>query len=235
MTLDAYLDEFAEGTCRAAHAANQPILLRILHEMNGSWFAWGTSWTDGKGNRPNTDENYRKAWIRVHDAFSGRCGHDVLFVWAINHFSVGPGASFTGTYPGDEYVDFIAIDGYNWGTRAEWGWQGFETLFRPGYCAITALTAKPLLVAEIGSSEQGGDKAAWIRDMYARIDQYDRIRGFVWLHDEKVEVEVGGRMDWPVDSSPEAAESFSQGARTLMERRTDDGPPAAPPPPPCGG
>ena len=32
-------------------------------------------------------------------------------------------------YPGDEYVDWTGVDGYNWGVR-NGGWQSFEQVFR---------------------------------------------------------------------------------------------------------
>ena len=35
-----------------------------------------------------------------------------------------------GTYPGDDYVDYISIDGYNWGTAQSW--SGLEVFF-PGF------------------------------------------------------------------------------------------------------
>jgi endoglucanase len=218
VSLDAYLDEFAQGTCDVARQTGQPVLLRVLHEMNGFWFSWGISWSDAHGNRPNTPEAYRAAWIKIHDAFTGRCGDAVRFVWAVNHFSLGTGASFMGAYPGDAYVDFVGIDGYNWGTNTKWGWQGFDTLFRPGYCAVTAATSKPMLIDEIASTEKGGDKAGWIRDMYARMENYTRIRGFVWFNYAKYEVEIHGTMDWQVDSSPKALAAFSAGAQALEQR-----------------
>ncbi len=217
VTLDDYLAEFAVGTCRVAQATEQPVLLRIFHEMNGAWFAWGISYQDAKGGHPNSDDSYKAAWAKVHNAFSGRCGDSVRFVWAVNHFSVGPGTSFMGTYPGDDKVDFVAIDGYNWGANARWGWQSFDVIFSEAYCALAGGTTKPILIAEVASTEKGGDKAQWIDGLYQGIAGRDRIRGFVWFDDAKFEVEIHGAMDWPVDSSTAALQSYSQGARTFQE------------------
>ncbi len=233
LPIDDYIAEFAEGTCQSASTAGQPILVRVLHEMNGFWFAWGISWQDAHGARPNTLDNYKHAWIKIHDAFTSRCGDSVRFIWAVNHFGVGPDTGFTQAYPGDAYVDFVGIDGYNWGTNAKWGWQDFDTLFKPGYCALAGLTNKPILIDEISSSERGGDKAQWIRTMYSKIDQYDRIRGFVWFDDEKYEVEIHGSMDWNLDSTPASLSAFSDGAHAIVGERGT--PPAArSAPSPCG-
>lgn len=222
MTVDAYLEDFSQGTCRAARQAREPVLLRVLHEMNGGWFWWGISFKAPDGSRPNTNETYRAAWIKIHDAFTSKCGDLVRFVWTVNHASVGPGATFTGPYPGDAYVDFVGIDGYNWGANAPWGWQTFDRLFREAYCNVTSAAKRPLLINEVASTERGGDKADWIRDMFRDLDRYDRIQGFVWFNDEKYERETRLDIDWPIDSSPAALEAFAKGVRELAARRDAD-------------
>lgn len=220
ITIDAYIAEFAAGVCRAAVLNHQPVLVRMLHEMNGDWFAWGIAYERG-GTFPNSDDSYKRAWVKLHDAFTDRCGDNVRFIWAINHASVGRGTSFMGAYPGDDYVDFVGIDGYNWGTRASWGWQGFGTLFYPGLCTLERETDKPILIAEVGSSESGGDKAAWIKDLIANVQSRERVQGFVWLNHEKYEVQVDGQMDWNVDSSPGSLAAFSEGVGDLLRNGKD--------------
>jgi len=219
MTLDEYLGEFAAGTCQAARDTGQPVLLRILHEMNGGWFAWGIGYRDANGNYPNTEHTYRQAWAKVHDAFDNRCGDRVKFVWAVNHFSEGPQTSITGTYPGDAYVDYVGIDGYNWGGRASWGWQGFDQIFRQAYCAVTLASPKPVLIAETASTEAGGSKADWIRALFAKAEEYDRIRGIVYFNDAKHEAEIAGGMDWHLGSSQAALQAYSDEARRLLDER----------------
>lgn len=227
IALDDYVAEFAKGACRSAALTHQPVLIRMLHEMNGDWFAWSIGY-ERDGQRVNTDESYKRAWIKLHDAFSSRCGSDVRFIWAVNHFNVGDGTSFMGTYPGDAYVDLVGIDGYNWGTKASWGWQDFYAIFQDGLCTLERETTKPLLIAEVGSSEAGGDKPRWIRDLLANIEARERLRGFVWLNDRKYERQIDGTMDWDLESSPEALKAFAEGTGRLVDTR-DEGPTEVPP------
>jgi Glycosyl hydrolase family 26 len=227
LSIDSYVAEFAKGACRSAAITHQPVLIRMLHEMNGNWFAWSVGY-ERDGKPVNDDASYKQAWVKLHDAFTSRCGDDVRFIWAVNHFSVGQGTSFMGTYPGDDYVDLVGIDGYNWGTKASWGWQDFYAIFQDGLCTLERSTSKPILIAEVGSSEAGGDKARWISDLLANIEARERLRGFVWLNDEKYEVQIDGRMDWDLQSSPKALQAFSNGTRKLLD--VDDlGPPEVPP------
>ena len=219
MTLDEYLGDFAAGTCKVARETNQPVLMRVLHEMNGGWFSWGIGYRDGSGDYPNTDQTYRQAFTKIHDAFDNRCGDLVRFVWAVNHYSEGPGATYAGTYPGDRVVDYVGLDGYNWGTRAPWGWQTFDTIFHDAYCEVTLVSRKPVLIAETASSESGGDKGQWIRELFAKADEYDRIRGIVYFNDAKQEAEIEGGMDWPLQSSRAATEAYRDAAKDVLDDR----------------
>ncbi|MBI2077654.1 MAG: hypothetical protein HYT80_04675 [Euryarchaeota archaeon] len=233
-TVQAYLASFGAGLCQAAKETGQPIFLRTLHEMNGFWYTWGQTWEDKAGHRPNTEENYRRAWVKIHDAVKKPCPDGVRLVWATNHFSLGEGASFTGTYPGDAYVDFAAIDGYNWGGNADWGWQTFDTIFKEPYCAVARVSSKPILIAELSSTEKGGNKSQWIRETLAGFHdgKYPDVKGFVWFNDDKFEVEINGPMDWPVDSSPSAATAFAESVEAIRAETSGAGTDAAPV---CGG
>lgn len=217
MSVGAYLDSFGARACQTAQETGTPILVRPLHEMNGDWFSWGIAYRTEDGTQPNTNESYKAAWQRIHAAFTEDCSDDeVRFVWAVNHNSGGTDAGFTGTYPGDAYVDYLGVDGYNWGSKASWGWQPFDEIMAPAYCAVTEVSDKPVLLAEWGSVEAGGDKAAWIEDAFTTIhEDYPRIRGMVWLDTKKHEEQTGETMDWRVDSSPEALEAYSQSVQEL--------------------
>lgn len=217
LSLRQYVQEFALGTCTAAKESSLPVFMRPIHEMNGNWFWWGIAFEDPDGKRPNTNESHKAAWRTIHDTFEGRCGDRLEWVWAVNHFSTG-GTSWMDTYPGPRYVDYIGIDGYNWGGNAEWGWQSFHTVFREPYCAVTKSTSHPILIAELGSTEKGGDKAAWITDAFDQVTsgKYPRVRGMVWFNDPKYEIEIKDNMDWPIDSSPRATAAFKESVEEVQ-------------------
>jgi len=106
-------------------------------------------------------------------------------------------------FPGDGYVDRTGLDGYNWGTTAASGWQSFEQVFGPSIAQVRALSAKPLVLAEIGSAEQGGDKAAWITDFFARLAARPEVRGFLWFNHDK-------EADWRVQSSDASRIAYAE-------------------------
>lgn len=214
-TIDAYLSTFSETICTVSHETGDPVLIRPMHEMNGRWFTWSIGYKTQDGEQPNSEDTYKQAFGKIHDAFQQACadGGEVRFIWAVNHVSLGPGTSFMGTYPGDRYVDYVGIDGYNWGGVADWGWTTFPELFDQAYCEVSTNTEKPIFISEWGSVEKGGDKAAWITEALNRVANgtYPEVQAMIWLNDLKQEREIGGAVDWRVNSSPAAAQAYADG------------------------
>ena len=78
------------------------------------------------------------------------------------YVSCGNSTAFKKVYPGDAYVDWVALDGYNWGTAIPGtGWQSMNGVFERSYDAVTTLApSKPFIIAEVAYTEKGGDKAS---------------------------------------------------------------------------
>jgi beta-mannanase len=138
----------------------------------------------------------------VHDLFTINDATNVTWVWSPN-VECGGCIPLSGLYPGDDYIDWMAMDGYNWGVLPPWKhWQTFSEIFGPTYNAITALSQKPLLVGETASTERDGDKASWITSaLSTEIFAYPRIKGFIWFNEDK-------ETDWRLESSPAAQSAF---------------------------
>ena len=186
---DAYIRDWA----RAAKAYGRPFQLRLAHEMNTTAYPWGT----GAGNpNGNTPAQYVAMWRHVHDLFAAEGATNLSWVWCPNTESAS-GPSYAQLYPGDAYVDWVGIDGYNGGSALPWGgWLSLAQVFDRSYTAMTALTTKPLMLAELGSAEAGGDKAAWITQGFLSDlpDRYPRVRAVVWYNWAK-------ETNWRIDSS----------------------------------
>jgi mannan endo-1,4-beta-mannosidase len=193
---DSYIQSFAS----AVRSYGKTIQIRPLHEMNGNWYPWGIG-----DSTVNTNTSYIQAWQRIVTIFRQVGATNAKFIWSINASNVGAGASFTGAYPGDNYVDYVGIDGYNWGTTQSWGsiWQTFDQIFSSPYQAITQVSSKPVLITEWASAEIGGNKAAWITDAFQQLasSKYARIVGENWFNMNK-------ETDWRINSSPAALAAF---------------------------
>jgi hypothetical protein len=196
---DAFIREFAEE----AHRWGHPFFLRFDWEMNGNWFPWGEG---VNGNQPG---EFVTAWRHVHDIFAAAGATNATWVWCPFVEGGEPAGRLSSLYPGDTYVDWTGLDGYNWGTNpaAPRGWRSFDQLFAPSYGAIAAAVApaKPMMIAEVGSSEQGGDKAAWIREaLGTALPNYPQVRALLWFD------KYDDNMDWPIETSASATSAFAE-------------------------
>jgi beta-mannanase len=192
-------DQYFRLWAQAAAAWGHPLLLRFAPEFNGWWFSWGTAPGDGTHNTP---AQFVAMWRHVHDIFTASGATNVQWVWCAN--TDDPGTTpYALDYPGDNYVDWVAMDGYNWGAYPYHTWKPLDTVFGPSYNEITALADKPVMIAETGSVELGGDKAAWITDGFLTTipQDFPRIRAVVVF-------ESINEHDWRVDSSPASLAAF---------------------------
>jgi len=160
--------------------------LRMAHEMNGDWYRWGAPM--GR-NRP---ADYIAMWKRVRGIFDAK-GLDpahVQWMWCVNHTDNG-GFAAEAYYPGDEYVDWVAVDGYNWGETESWSdWTPPPGVYDAMIRRLRALTGKPLAIPEYAttsvtaSGPDVGAKSQWIADAHAYVLAGD-IRMVVWFNEDK--------------------------------------------------
>lgn len=198
-THDAYIDMYAESIRQYGH----PVTIRLMHEMNGSWYPWG----DGvNGNRPG---QFVLAWQHVQDRFAALGVRNVRWMWAPNGIYRGS-ASLAGLFPGDAYVDLVGISNYNWGDQrrddSATEWRSFDSLFDPSIAALQSLTAKPIWIAETGSSNSGGSKAQWLANTFAELQHRPEIAGVVWFD----HVDEARNVDWRIETEADAIAAWRQ-------------------------
>lgn len=202
--IDGDFDSYIRQWAGEAKAWGHPFFLRFDWEMNGNWFPWSESLD---GNQPG---EFVAAWRHVHDIFGEVGATNASWVWCPYVNPNGNLQSPATLYPGDAYVDWTCLDGYNRGTTASptAPYRSFDDLFGPDYREITATIAptKPMLLAEVAASEHGGSKAEWIEDMFAELPSaYPLVRGLMWFD----YYDQGN--DWPIETSPAATEAFAAG------------------------
>lgn len=202
---DNYIREFAKGV----KSFGDEIWMRPLHEANGDWYDWGV----GKAGAGNTDANVAEAFRHIVKIFRDENVTNVKWVWTTNASNQGSGTTLTGNYPGDAYVDYISIDGYNWGKSQSWSnWQTFSQVFKKAYNALASID-KPLFIAEISSSEKGGSKAEWITDMFEQFrTNFSRVFAVMWFSQSK---ENEG--DWALNTSQAAVDAWKAGVASMKD------------------
>ena len=193
-------------------------MLRPMHEMNGDWYPWcGT--VNG-----NTPAEYVAAWRHIHDIFEAQGATNVTWVWSVNHQSYPETArnAYSAYYPGDRYVDWTAVSGFNWGTSGDaTSWHTFRYWYdRP--LAYLHTLRKPICLAEFGSVEEGGDKAAWFRDTFSYVSKDPHVKALIYYNAK--DVSQTSTQDWRIDTSARSLAAFRA---SITSRYFVGGPPAA--------
>lgn len=179
---DGYIHRWA----RQAANYGQPFFLRFAHEMNGNWYPWG-------GQEPET---FIKLWQHVHAIFEMENADNVIWVWSPNNTNQsGDNATILDFYPGDNYVDWVAFSGFNWGKANErTSWHSFKEVAYEAYAKLATLN-KPVMVAETSSVSKGGNKEAWFRQtLTSDILSLPQIKAVIFFNEDF------GTADFKLDS-----------------------------------
>jgi len=197
---DAQIAEWAA----AARDFGGPLFLRWAWEMNGTWFQWGEE-------AAADPSSYVAVWRRLHDLIEAEGASNVTWVWCPSVVQAGA-TPLRALYPGDRYVDWNCMDGYNLGrSRPATNWHSFDEIFRRTYDRLLALAPeKPIVIGEVGSTAVGGSKPRWIRKALGTDlpRSYPRVKALVWFNWNILE--DGRRRDWQIETSPESEAAFAE-------------------------
>ena len=160
------------------------VMLAPMPEMNGTWIPYGM---DPVGFK----EAFRHiVWL---SSKSGSTGWNVRWVFAPNAWSAPP-HRMADYYPGAEVVDLVGMSAYNWGT-SELGtrWTTVEETMGGALNEARGFAPeKPFLISQTASSSFGGDKEAWIREMFSYLAADPNAVGFIYFNIHK-------EQDWSIN------------------------------------
>jgi len=191
-------DDFWRKWANDAKAFDSEVILRFGFEMNGDWFAWGQQ-----------PKEFIQAWKRVHRLMREEGATKVKFMfspnveWDVNNHK----SAIELYYPGNEFVDLLALDGYNFGNKhSKWHrWSSYEAVFEKSIQKMSKVN-KPLILAEIGCAD-GPGKSQWVKDFLKAFRKDDRVDGFIYFNHFDPNK---GEPNWLLDSDPETLQVFQK-------------------------
>lgn len=180
----------------------KPIILRGPWEMNiANQFPWQVK----GGYNGNAVSDFAPAWRHVVDLFAQEGAANVEWMFAPNVDPTGVNAPIEALFPGVDYVDWIALDGYN-----QTGSTTFSDRFASTYARLVALApGKPFSVAETGSIDGGSvSSSAYIQGMFAdfKAGRYPAMHLLNWSN----YVASDGK-DWRIEATPARLAAFKAG------------------------
>jgi hypothetical protein len=208
-SFDDLLGALAESVAAwLALGEGRSLILAPMQEMNLPETPWGCD-----------APAYVEAYGRFRAAFATAGVDDptrIRWAFAPNGWtSPQCGGRIAPFYPGDEAVDLIGISAYNFGPN-EWdGQYRFPTyVFRHLDELRGFAPDKPYLIAQTGTAPRGGDRDAWLLEMFAVLAADPNAVGFLYFNKDK-SAWGGNEWDWRVffPDSGSGAEGLREGMR----------------------
>ena len=159
---DGSQDSVIDAIASDAKNDGRTVIMRLAHEMNGNWNAWGFT--------KETPAQFIAGWQYFVDRIRAQGADNIRFCWNPN---VWDGSiptvidDYENWFPGDDYVDYIAADGY---MNLLESVKTFEDIFLASYTRMMAMSTRPFMIGETGvATDARVDKPGWIRDMFTTI------------------------------------------------------------------
>jgi hypothetical protein len=217
--LNGGYDEFLKDYAETVAAFGHPVLFRLGNEMNGDWCPYA-------GYNTSRDPRIFVEFYRYVYGFFERAGaRNVIWVWNPNGKSF-PDFTWNDAlmyYPGDAYVDVVGLTAYNTGDYYPGEtWKSFAELYDNIYYNYVEKYDKPLMITEFASAVSGGDKNAWVSDMFAHIRYYDKIKVAVWW--DGADYDADGRIarNYYIDDPKTLIETFRHNLRGAFDGRPEE-------------
>ena len=146
-----------------AAAWGHPFFLALDIEMNGPWEPYAP------GVNGNTAPDFVAMWRHVHDLATAAGAGNVTWTWCPNIDNGNKFTPYEKLYPGDAYVDWTCLHGYN-----KTGNDSFSSVFTTSYQKLLTLApTKPIMIGETGRGRgwlgQGGVDQGCARHSVAAV------------------------------------------------------------------
>ncbi len=188
---DAVID--AAATRVAAHGRR--VFLTFHHEPE-----------DQVGSSYGSAGDYAAAFRHVVERFRARGVGNAVWVWNVMGAQKWHGLYTGGLYPGDDVVDWIAWDPYNWGACRGEAWASFYAVVKPFYDWLGAHGHgdKPFMLGEYGTVDdpgRPGRKATWFRRQAEQVGNFPNLRALVYFDRNQ-------DCDWRIGSAPGSLDAY---------------------------
>lgn len=179
-----------QAAVNGRNPAVYPTVLRMGWEMYGS-AGFGYPWCTAAQSA-----NHKAAWITLW-GLAKAVSSSFLFDWNGGIAYGGYDPMTAGTYPGDQYVDYISCDVYdnNGGLFGQAGWNAFAPQLAEGV-AFAKAHGKPFCIPELGlwasNNYGGGDDPAWLEAAYYWLRANISSNGYVMYFNDNNQLGPGG-------------------------------------------
>lgn len=209
-----------------------PIYVTLHHEPEST-----------SNNAYGTSNDFIAAWRHWVDVFREEGATNVKFMWIMTDYSYMVSSSdrrhAPKWYPGDDYIDAMAIDAYNWHVcrpNQDNAWKTLAQIIEPFRAFGAQHPSEDLWLAEWGTWEDpqvANRKAGWIdqaRELFKQPN-YAQFKGISYFNADAINPDFPNCL-WYVSTSTSATASFRTMAQDPWyqgDAFSNDPPPPIPP------
>jgi beta-mannanase len=203
-------DDYIVQWAKDAAMYGKTVIVRFAHEMNGNWFPWSPNLN---GNSTTT---YVKAWKHVV-ATVRDIAPNVKFLWCPNARDAKGSAPLEDFWPGDEFVQFVGVDGYKWNND---GYGSYIATFDRPIERIRALSQRQIILAEhgIGSGGTLEDRSQHLNSLKALADKWLKLKAAVYFDIDMSQ--INGHPNWRLSAKPSLDNKYRAMVSYDSQRRT---------------
>jgi Glycosyl hydrolase family 26 len=168
-----WLDRVADflGSLKGKNGENIPVILRLFHELNGSWFWWGK-------NQCSPNEMKQLWRYTIHYLRGEKNIHYLLYAYNTDKFNSG--SEYIERYPGDELIDIMGFDIYQAGAlRENAAFAGFLNKDLDLIDSIAFSHNKIPALTEFGYNEVP-DSSWWTKVFLPGISSHKIVYALAW-------------------------------------------------------
>ena len=211
---DGRYDADIEKAAAQVRDFGEPLFMTFFHEPEDNIrdVAAGNAATEQR-----YIDDYSAAFRHIHDEFDAAGADNVVWVWDMQGFLPNWERYYiNGLYPGDDVVDWIGYNPYNWHEcQPNARWRSFTEVASSFYDWLDEggpnrpSVDKPVMLGEFGSEENQGaptsdqTKAEWLREAGQVLpDRFPRLKAAFYFDTEGRNTNgVPQFCDWGLDSS----------------------------------
>lgn len=192
-----------QALARGVRSYGSPMIFGFHHEPE-----------QNENQKFGTSDDFRAAYRKVHAVFTAEGATNVQWAWIMTEWAfevetIRPNDRRVADrwYPGDDVVDLISSDTYNWnncrGNTTD-PWRTLEDDLAPLMRFLAKHPGKKLTLGEFGSDEgTPGQKAEWMNEaqaLFKRAPYRDAFVALLYFHDDGA-VDGVPNCDWWLDTS----------------------------------
>jgi hypothetical protein len=195
-----YDEEIIRPAARRAAEYGQPLFLAFDHEAEGARHP-------DQGDGPE----YVRAYRHIYEIFQEEGADNVIWTW-IQVGWIGHQHTTPTFYPGDEYVDWIGYDPFNYYACRDTEWRTPHVTFGRWYHWLqqNGFGDKPIMLSEYGTvadPEDAGAQAEWYRNLVPALRRYPEIKAVAQFNTFR-------RCDTRVTTQPDVLEAWAEAGRS---------------------